>query len=198
LERIAARTERLSGVRVDVYGFDTGQGLPKPLDYRDLPQLWGEGFYRMDVGRLQQRLERSRLILGPVAETVPRVLAESPPSPVGFVAFDLDMYSSTRDALALFDGDASVLLPRIVCCFDDIIGYSHSDFSGERLAISEFNDHHTMRKLSKIHGLRYVVQDKIWTEMMYMFHAFDHARYNDHDGSNPMREIPLQDGPEAT
>jgi hypothetical protein len=84
-----------------------------------------------------------------------------------------------------------------VCYFDDIIGYSHSDFSGERLAIAEFNDHHTMQKLSKIHGLRYIVQDELWTDMMYMFHAFDHARYNDYDGSNPMREIPLQDGPEA-
>jgi hypothetical protein len=28
---------------VDVYGFDTGVGVPKPMDYCDLPNLYTEG-----------------------------------------------------------------------------------------------------------------------------------------------------------
>ena len=71
LERAAEEAERLSGVGIDVYGFDTGRGLPKPKDYRDLPQLWGEGNYRMDVERLQKRLSRARLLLGPVGRPSP-------------------------------------------------------------------------------------------------------------------------------
>jgi hypothetical protein len=191
LQRIAVAVEQLSGITVEVHGFDSGRGLPRPNDYRDLPQLWGEGNYRMDVPRLQARLTTAKVHLGPVAETVPRVLSASPPAPVGFVSFDLDMYSSTMDAFSLFETADGVLLPRVVCCFDDILGYSHSDFSGERLAIAEFNQGHAMRKISPIYGLRYIVEDKAWTEMMYMFHAFDHERYTDYDGTNPLREIPL-------
>jgi hypothetical protein len=84
------------------------------------------------------------------------------------------------------------VLPRVTCYFDDIIGFSHNDFAGERLAIDEFNRAHETRKVSKVYGLRYVLnQDQWWTDMMYMFHAFDHPRYNEPDGTNRLRELPL-------
>lgn len=191
LESIAAEVERVAGVTIEVYGFDTGEGLTKPQDYRDLPQLWKEGDYRMDVELLESRLERAKLLLGPVAETVPKFI-DSGAAPVGFISFDLDLYSSTMDAFRLLDATEQALLPRVVCYFDDIIGFSHGDFNGERLAIHEFNDAHELRKISQIYGLRYVLEtDKVWTEMMYMFHAFDHGRYNDYDESNFVRDIPL-------
>lgn len=191
LEEIAAWVERQTGVVIDVYGFDTGTGLTKPQDYRDLPQLWREGDYKMDVDRLRSRLTRARLVLGPVERTVPEFLAESP-APVGFVAFDLDLYSSTMHAFRLFEAADGALLPRVVCYFDDIIGFSHGDFNGERLAIHDFNDDHELRKISPIYGLRHVLDmDKVWTEMMFMFHAFDHARYNEYDGMNFIPELSL-------
>src|SRR6185503_11087279 len=34
LERIAAAVERRFPVRIDVYGFDTGEGMPEAQDYR--------------------------------------------------------------------------------------------------------------------------------------------------------------------
>lgn len=192
MEKIAEEVERASGVAIDVYGFDTGSGLTKPLDYRDLPQLWREGDYQMDVELLRSRLSRAQLVLGPVADTVSSFV-ESAPAPIGFVSFDLDLYSSTMDAFKLFDADQDVLLPRVVCYFDDIIGFSHGDFNGERLAIHDFNASHDQRKISQIYGLRYVLEmEKVWTEMMYMFHAFDHDRYNDYDESNFVRDIPLE------
>jgi hypothetical protein len=194
LERVAQDTERISGVGIDVYGFDTGHGLPKPKDYRDLPQIFLEGDYGMDVPRLRQRLSKAHLVLGDVRQTVPRFLAEDP-APIGFIAFDLDMYSSTMDAFAVFDGPPRRLLPRIVCYFDDITGYSHSDFTGERLAIHDFNQNHPLRKLSKIYGLRYwLQQDRAWTDLMFMLHAFDHEQYGEFDGTNPCRAIPLEGG----
>lgn len=190
LEQVAEYAERKSGVGIDVYGFDTGKGLPKPQDYRDLPQIFLESDYPMDVQRLKSRLKRAQLVLGPVATTVPQ-FANSGAAPAGFVSFDLDLYSSTVDAFRLFDTETR-LLPRVVCYFDDIIGFSYSEYNGERLAIQEFNAAHKMRKISPIHGLRHMLGiDQQWLEKMYMFHAFDHERYNDYDYTNYIRDRSL-------
>ncbi len=37
LEYHAKQTSKSTGIDIDVYGLDTGEGLPEPLDYRDLP-----------------------------------------------------------------------------------------------------------------------------------------------------------------
>jgi hypothetical protein len=184
LERIAEAAEELLGVGVDVYGFDTGSGLPKPQDYRDCPNLWVGGDYPMDRAQLEPRLRRARLKLGLVEETVPTLLASNI-SPVAFVAIDLDLYSSTREALRLLDAKQEALSPRIYFYFDDIIGYSYSDYTGERLAIAEFNEAHDTRKLSPIYGLKHFVPPAYanawWVDLLYMAHIFDHSLYGHPD-----------------
>ena len=60
-------------------------------------------------------------------------------------------------AFKLFEADRSMLLPRVHCYFDDIIGLTYSEFNGERLAIAEFNNAHPMTKISPIFGLRHCV-----------------------------------------
>ena len=95
----------------------------------------------MDADKLKRRLERARLILGDVRETVPKFIL-SDVSPVAFAGFDLDFYTSTMHALALFEADHRLLLPRVHCYFDDILGVTFGDQVGERLAISEFNESH--------------------------------------------------------
>jgi hypothetical protein len=186
LERLADSVQSIFGVTIDVYGFDTGRGLPKPVDYRDTPNLWSEGFFKMDVEKLKSRLKRAQLVLGPISDTLPKFLG-SRPSPVAFVGFDVDLYSSTRDALALLNADPGLLLPRVHCYFDDILGYSFGDCVGERLAISDFNSEHEKRKISPIYGLRYYVPKRFANEMtwekQYMAHIFDHELYNQFDGS---------------
>jgi hypothetical protein len=186
LEQTAERLEARFGIGIDVYGFDTGTGLPRPKDYRDLPNLWSEGAFRMDVPRLEARLTRARLMLGPVSETVPKFLATNP-SPVAFVSFDMDFYSSTMDALALFDADPSRLLPRVHCYLDDILGYTFCEFNGERLAIADFNAAHTHRKVAAIPGLRHFVPERFarsaWWERYFLLHIFDHELYTRHDGT---------------
>jgi hypothetical protein len=176
LERIGERAAALSGVAVDVYGFDTGVGLPKPVDYRDSPNMWFEGQCPMNYERVAAQLRTASLRLGHVRETIPRFLDERP-APIGFVSFDLDLYSSTVDAMPLLRGHDSTLLPRVACYFDNILGHSYSDFTGERLAISEFNAQ-PMRKISPIHGLRHFVpkayhDDRAW-ECMFFAHIFEH------------------------
>lgn len=185
LDHIADKVEDALGVRVDVYGFDTGVGLPKPTDYRDLPNIWVEGAFGMEVEKLKKRLARAELVLGPVEKTVPPFIAARP-APVAFIAFDLDYYSSTMQAFKLLEADPAILMPRIYSYFDDIMGHTYSDFTGERLAIREFNNDHTNRKISAIYGLKYFLpkpyDQEAWSEMVYLTHIFDHPLYSAYDG----------------
>ena len=147
METIVAALAMEHGVAIDVYGFDTGVGLPPSADPRDLPYAWRRGFYRMDRPALEARLRSARLVIGDVRETVPDFLATAAGvAPIGFVSFDLDYYSSTVDALRLFDDAPSATrLPRTFCYFDDIIGKDdelHCEHVGELLAIAEFNRRH--------------------------------------------------------
>ena len=185
LERIAETAESIFGVNVDVFGFDTGTGLPKPKDYRDMPNVWSEGFFPMDVEKLKSQLKRAQLVLGPVGETV-RKFTGSTPSPVAFIGFDLDLYTSTRDAFGIFEGDQRLLLPRVYCYFDDIMGFTFGDHVGERLAISEFTASHDLRKLSPIYGLEHYVPRRFanrWWGKYYMAPIFDHESYGTYDGT---------------
>lgn len=184
MEQIAERVEEMVGIEIDVYGFDTSTGIPMTQDYRDMPNVWMDKQFPMDRKELEKRLRRAKLKLGLVRETV-RAFMGSSPAPVAFVSFDLDIYSSTMDALKLFDAKEGLLLPRVLCYFDDIFGLTYSDYNGERLAISEFNAAHVMRKLSPLYGLKYYVppevRDHAWPEQVYFMHMFDHPRYNHPD-----------------
>jgi len=181
LEHTAQLIEAKINIGIDVYGFDTGCGLPAPNDYWDQPNMWFEGQLPMNRDILEQELQNASLRIGLVRETVPQFLKEHP-TPVAFVGFDLDLYSSTRDAMVLFSSDYQCLLPRVVCYFDDIMGHSYSDFTGERLAIREFNEAHATRKLSPIYGLRYFVPETfrqmMYWDCLYIAHFFDHPLYN--------------------
>jgi hypothetical protein len=180
LERVADVVASHLGIGVSVVGFDTGHGMPPPTDYRDLPHVWGEGFYDMDVLRLRAMLSpKTELILGDIGDTIP---AWIPKAPIGFVAFDLDYYSSTQKALRLFeDRQASTRLPRVYCYFDDTIWPEHAcynDYVGELCAIREFNERHDHRKICPIHMLRHTrVHQAAWNDAMYVFHDFDHPLY---------------------
>lgn len=184
LERIAELVEEMVDVGIDVYGFDAETGIPKTQDYRDCPNIWLDRQFPMNKKELEKRLRRAQLKLGLVKDTVP-VFLESSPAPVAFVSFDLDLYSSTRDALKLFEAEHQLLLPRVLCHFDNILGLTYSDYNGERLAISEFNAGHSLRKLSPLYGLKYYVPSQVrhfpWTERFYFLHIFDHPLYNHPD-----------------
>ena len=182
LEDHARRVTRETGVEIDVYGFDSGAGLPAAEDYRDMPYAWEQGFYAMDVEKLQSRLTSAKLLIGDVRETVQR-FGDGNPAPIGFISFDLDYYSSTTAALRVLDLPFENLLPRIFCYFDDVAGgpsYCYNEFTGELLAISEFNQSHDDRKLARIAGLRHNFRTlpALWHEQTYVAHLFKHPAYN--------------------
>ena len=91
---------------------------------------------------------------------------------------DLDYYSSTMDSFAIFDGPKKFFLPRVLLYFDDIIGTAielYSDFTGERLAISEFNELCKTRKISPCYHLNRSVLP--WASQVFVYHDFDHPDY---------------------
>lgn len=185
MERAAASAADLSGTEIEIFGFDTGTGMPAPTDPRDAPWLIEPSYFAMDEPALRARLHRSELVLGPVAETV-AAWATSGRSPIGFIAFDLDYYSSTVEAFAVLEGDPERMLPRVLCYFDDMFGHGWTDFMGERAAIDDFNASHEQRKVAKIHGLRFELpRDEFheqWHEKLYLAHLFDRPRYAQLEG----------------
>jgi hypothetical protein len=180
LERHAEWVEKIFPVAIEIYGFDTGEGLPAPQDYRDLPYHWKPGFFRMDQGALKARLKRAKLVLGNVRDTVQTFVPAYDPAPVGAVSHDLDFYSSTVDGLKLFDLPYERLLPRIVCYFDDVIGSDiefYGDDTGERAAIGDFNAAHSDRRLSPIYYLAATPPAQQWHHQMWSLHNFNHPDY---------------------
>lgn len=186
MENYAEAIERETGVAFQVWGFDTGSGMPKTDDPRDMLYVWQPGFFAMDVEGLKKKLRRAELVLGDVRASVPEFIAQKPPAPIGFISFDLDYYSSTRDAFKLFENDNRWFLPRVFCYFDDIIGDDaelHSEFSGELLAIDEFNRAHEKTKIGRLHLLRHKRRIPApWNDVIYVCHRFDHPDYNKHQG----------------
>ena len=181
MERTAALMAKHFGLEINVYGFDTGSGMPAAVDYRDLPHVWARGFYQMDEAKLRGRLTHARLVLGNVVETVPRFLEQLDGAPLGFISFDLDYYTSTKQALRIFDRDSSTRLPRALCYFDDIIhpqrGYVNP-YVGELLAINEYNSEQETKKIARIEHLAWMRQrPAIWNEQMYVHHDFAHPLY---------------------
>jgi hypothetical protein len=186
MEHHAGFVEQETGIKIEIFGFDMGTGLPPPQDYRDLPYLWQSGYYKMDKAKLEERLQRSKLILGPVKETVKSFLesfgSSNPPPRIGFISFDLDYYSSTVEAFHVFSGESTSVLPRVICYFDDITGdceRAYNIFTGELLAIAEFNAANDYVKIAKCMGVRFSrgAIPREWHEQIYIAHLFRHPDY---------------------
>ncbi len=180
LEHWAAAVEREVGVKITVYGFDTGTGLPNLCgDHRDHPDKWMQSDYQMDVPALRRKLSnRTRLIIGNTRDTVPDFLRTTLKAPVGFASVDVDLYSSTSDVLALFSGSGRRMLRQTYLYFDDVADpkatFFHR-FAGELLAIEEFNESNDGVKIDIWRGLRSgrIFPESDWIEKMYIAHDLD-------------------------
>jgi hypothetical protein len=126
----------------------------------------------MDVDGLRARLKPGTdLILGDVAETVPRFV-QNLRFPVGFVSVDLDLYSSTLDALRLFTLPGRQMLQHTPMYFDDTLMAFNHQFAGELLAIEEFNNENHGVKIDTWRSLKSLTAfpESPWLDAMYMAH----------------------------
>jgi hypothetical protein len=181
MARIAQRVEAATGVRIHLVGFDSGVGMPPPLDYRDHPEMYFTGDFPMDDGKLRSLLpENVELVLGELRDTLPAWIAENPQRTIGYIVMDVDYYSSTVEALRILDGKAEKYLPVVVMYFDDIREDAHNSWCGELLAISEFNARSEWRKIERpefIDQAR-VFKRATWLRQIFFCHVFDHPTRN--------------------
>jgi hypothetical protein len=174
---IAERVTRETGIEIDIVGFDSGEGMPPPQDYRDHPEKYFTGdFPPVDRDRLLAALPpNARIYYGPIAQTLKQAEGELK-STVGFIAIDVDYYWSTRQSLDVLKWSADRYLPSVPMYFDDVNHPDHNDNCGELLAIAEFNKTNELRKISPMNFLSKwrIFKNAIWHDQVYYAHIFDH------------------------
>jgi hypothetical protein len=180
---IARNITRETGIDLSVVGFDRGSGMPAPRDYRDHPDLYQAGDFPMDEELLRRRLPpNAPLIIGDLKDTVPEFLERlTAEQPIGFAAIDVDYYSSALEAFKIFSApDPAKYLPVTLIYLDDIVLPSHSRFTGELLAVEQFNQMDSMRKIDEYRFLRSqrIFKQPRWIDQMFLLHVFDHPIMN--------------------
>ena len=181
LEEHIKEIEKYFNIEIDIYGFDTGEGLPSPCDYRDLPYHWKKGFYSMNLDNLRNKLDKAKLIIGNIEDTSKTFFSDFAPAPIGAVIHDFDFYSSTRTALSMMRKNEKFFLPRVFSYFDDTIGTElelYNDYTGERLAINEFNKNNDDIKICTPYHLN-ALKTEVWHYQIWICHFFKHEKYND-------------------
>lgn len=177
--RIAEKTGKATGIEFRVFGFDSGKGMPPAVDYRDLPETFQEGDFPMDVEMLTRSLPAfAKLVIGDLDDTVPAFLATaSADAPIGFVAIDVDYYSSATKALRIFAAEPNRYLPIVPVYLDDIGVDGSNPWTGELLAVDEFNRDNAFRKVAPFTLLRSrrVFKNTQWIDRMFAGHIHDHA-----------------------
>lgn len=139
-------------IDIQVYGFDNATGLPPITDYRDHPELWYPGDYKMpDAAEIISKLpDFAHLIIGDVQETIPELEESMYGYRLGFVAVDVDYYSSTLAAFKMLEFSPHYYVPAVPMYFDDIEGaITYNPWSGEEGAANDFNKTHELRKIQR-------------------------------------------------
>jgi hypothetical protein len=176
MSSLAEKVEGATGVRIRVVGFDSGAGMPEPVDYRDHPDMYVRGDFPMDFDKLREKLPaRTELILGAVEVTASAFLKRLV-APIGFIVLDLDYYSSTRAALTILDGAPAQYLPVVTVYVDDIYSDLHNSWCGALLAVGEFNEEHSRRKIERFALLENtrVFRRANWLKHIFNLHVLDH------------------------
>ncbi len=170
LHKAATVLEGEVGVKTDIYGFDTfGGGLGKPQGHRDHPEIWYENQFELpNPTKVRKAMpEGVELVVGDVAETVAE-FRKRQIAPIGFVAIDVDYYTSTPPCLDVFRGDAEKYVPVVPMHVNDIeVNLVFNSWCGEALAISEFNAANEFRKIEK-------APQRFMISRFFSCHVLDH------------------------
>lgn len=159
-------------IEIEVYGFDTCSGLPALTGgYKDHPEIWRQGqFVTPNPQSLVSNFpDWAGLIIGDVTHTVPEFIKtfKDTNSKIGFVSVDVDLYSSTVPVLKLFEMEPEFYVPAVPMYFDDVNWLiTYSQYAGEALALNEFNQRNTLRKIE--------AKENFNIENFHVCHIFDH------------------------
>lgn len=181
---LSKQVTKATDIFIHVMGFDGFEGLPAPSGWRDHPEFWSHGdFYVEDKATIESSFrDRATIVVGPIAQTLSEF---EPPerAPIGFISFDVDTFSSTRDSLKVFDMSTDHLMPIVTSYFDDIMGSGtrlssvmRNSRCGQLAAVAEFNANHERRVIDPLYVARHriVFAREPWIERVYGCHVLDH------------------------
>jgi len=181
LAYIAKKLSKIYNIDYEVIGFDTGLGMPPPVDYKDHPEKYRAGDYP-PLNLPENKLpKKTKIHYGEIKETVNLIKSYHEQGvKIGFVSVDLDYYSSTTSCLKSLTFDQSFYLSSTVLYFDDVYVIDHNEFCGELLAINEFNQTNKFRKICKMTQLKdwRIFKNAVWLDQMYFLHVLD-SSYRD-------------------
>lgn len=189
LSNICEKLNKIYNIDYEIVGFDSGCGLPHPIDYRDHPEKYSFGDFpphKLDYTCLPKK---TKVILGPIDLTVKSFIDTFCNQKIGFVSFDLDFYSSSISAMDIFLSSEEKYLSKIPLYFDDISNLDHNEYCGELLAIKEFNDNKDhLRKICIMRDLanKRIFKHAGYLNQMYYCHIFDSTNRN-----NVLRDQPI-------
>jgi hypothetical protein len=88
----------------------------------------------------------------------------------------VDYYSSARDALKILTSSPNKYLPIVPVYLDDIAVDSCNPWTGELLAVNEFNEQNDTRKIAPFTMLRSnrIFKNTQWIDRMFAAHIHDH------------------------
>ena len=178
LEKYKKSIENNLKIKIDIYGFDTGEGLPRTNLKEDLVFVWKQGQYKTDKDLIKKKTN-SKIFYGDIKNTINDFIKLNP-NKICSIFCDLDYYSSTKAFLDQINNLKKYLLPRVLCYFDDLHVPENyiSDINGELLAINEFNSSNTSCKLGI--SIDHIQEFKfpLAKGLIYMLHVFDNPDYN--------------------
>ena len=178
LEKHKKSIESYLKIKIDIYGFDTGEGMPKSNLKEDLIFAFKPGQFKIDKDSIAKKTN-SKIFYGDIKNTVGDFI-ELNPNKICCIFFDLDYYSSTKAFLDQVNTLKKYLLPRVLCYFDDLhVPEKYiSNVNGMPLAINEFNSLNTNCKLGA--SIDHIVDFKfpLAKSLIYVLHNFDNPDYN--------------------
>lgn len=173
LAYISKKLSKAYKINYEIIGFDTGKGMPPPVDYRDHPEKYCTGDFpplNLNYKKLPQ------LYLGSIAKTLKLLKNDLKKNiNIAFISIDVDYYSSTLAALKVLNFQKNAYCSKTVMYFDDTNNIDHNKYCGEFLAINDFNKKNKYRKICKMNVLRNwrIFKNAIWLDQMYYMHSFD-------------------------
>lgn len=179
IQKLTKEITKYLDIEFEIFGFDLGKGLPEIQDYRDHPELYSQDDFPMNMkNELEKKLDTNvHLVIGDIKDTL-LILNDInlEECPIGFLSFDMDLYSSTKKSLQLLNEKPGFFLPIVYLYFDDLEHSSHNSRSGELLAIKEFNDLNDKRFIEKHTFLKSkrIFQRARWIDHVFFLHILDH------------------------
>ena len=174
---LASRLSKIYNIDYQIIGFDSGEGMPKPIDFRDHPELYRKGDFPPLKLKDVKLPPNTRIIYGDIKDTLEEfnqeISNQNQPSKIGFISIDLDYYSSSKNCFEILKIMSENFLSKVPMYFDDINKPEHNIYCGELLAIEEFNEENSKRKICKMRQLKNwrLFKNALYLDQMYFLHV---------------------------